>query len=121
MRKHEIEVITEEGGLKVILELQASLKKYGPPHIFSYHHGCVIHIICDAYKDEGADEYIRFYANGQEVVKLFPGHGTMTIRQSAVNHPSMYLVKGKACFNVKCDGELFMEIFWPEGEIENGK
>ena len=98
------------------LELQACLKKYGPPHIFSYRHGAMIRIICDEYKDN--DEYIRFYISGQEVVTILPGYGTLKIRRNALDSPSMLKVRGKACFYVRCDGEFFMEIFWPEGDID---
>ena len=99
------------------LELQACLKKYGPPHIFSYRHGAMIRIICDEYKST-PDRYIRFYASLQEVVTILPGYGTLEIRRSVLDSPSMLKIRGKACFNVKCSGELFMEIFWPEGDIE---
>lgn len=97
------------------LELQVCLKKYGPPHIFSYRHGAMIRIICEEYETTD-DGYIRFYVGLQEVVTLFPANVTTEIKRSVLDSPSMLKVRGKACFNVRCSGELFMEIFWPEGE-----
>ena len=96
------------------LELQVCLAKYGPPYIFSYRHGAWIKIECDGYAV--VDEYINFFLSGQTVAQLFLGQDTLGIRRSALDSPSMLKVRGKACFDVKCNWDPFMEIFWPEGD-----
>jgi hypothetical protein len=98
----------------VNLELQVCLAKYGPPYIFSYRHGAWIKIKCDGYAV--IDEYLSLFLSGQTVAQLFLGEDDIEIRRSALDRPSNLVMRGKACFNVRCGGVGVMEIFWPEGE-----
>jgi len=100
----------------VSLELQTCLKKYGPPHIFSYRHGAWIKIKCDGYAV--IDEYLSLFLSGQTVAQLFLGEDDIAIRRSVLDRPSNLVMRGKACFNVRCGGEFFMEVFWSEGDID---